>query len=83
MDKIALTLLIIGGLNWGLVGIFSFDLVAWAFGGQGAAISRAQNATSTCEAGPATGAERRRLCAVVITIHPGAGTRGAAQWSVR
>ena len=40
MDRIALTLLIIGGLNWGLVGIFSFDLVAWAFGGQGAAISR-------------------------------------------
>ena len=40
LDKIALTLLIIGGLNWGLVGIFSFDLVAWAFGGQGAAISR-------------------------------------------
>lgn len=40
VDKIALTLLIIGGLNWGLVGIFSFDLVAWAFGGQGAALSR-------------------------------------------
>ncbi len=28
-DKIALALLVIGGLNWGLVGIFSFDLVAW------------------------------------------------------
>ncbi len=27
-DKIALALLVIGGLNWGLVGIFSFDLVA-------------------------------------------------------
>lgn len=40
IDKIALTLLIIGGLNWGLVGIFSFDLVAWIFGGQGAALSR-------------------------------------------
>lgn len=40
IDKIALTLLIIGGLNWGLVGIFDFDLVAWAFGGQGALISR-------------------------------------------
>ncbi|MBQ8171348.1 MAG: DUF378 domain-containing protein [Oscillospiraceae bacterium] len=40
IDKIALALLIVGGLNWGLVGIFSFDLVAWAFGGQGAAISR-------------------------------------------
>ena len=39
-DKIALALLIIGGLNWGLVGIFSFDLVAWMFGGTGAIISR-------------------------------------------
>ena len=32
-DKIFLALLIIGGLNWGLVGIFEFDLVAWLFGG--------------------------------------------------
>lgn len=39
-DKIALALLIVGGLNWGLVGIFSFDLVAWLFGGTGAIISR-------------------------------------------
>lgn len=39
-DKIALALLIIGGLNWGLVGIFSFDLVAWMFGGTGAILSR-------------------------------------------
>ncbi len=41
IDKIALVLLIIGGLNWGLVGIFGFDLVAWAFGGAGSIISRA------------------------------------------
>ncbi len=40
-DKIALTLLIIGGINWGLVGIFNFDLVAWLFGGTGAILSRA------------------------------------------
>ncbi len=40
MDKIALTLLIIGGLNWGLVGIFEFDLVAWLFGGQTSILSR-------------------------------------------
>ena len=40
LDKIALCLLIIGGLNWGLVGIFKFDLVAWIFGGQDAVISR-------------------------------------------
>lgn len=29
---IALLLLIVGGLNWGLVGFFRFDLVAWIFG---------------------------------------------------
>ena len=40
-DKIALTLLIIGGINWGLVGIFNFDLVAWLFGGTDSIISRA------------------------------------------
>ncbi len=40
MDTIALLLSIIGGLNWGLVGIFQFDLVAWLFGGQGAVVSR-------------------------------------------
>lgn len=39
-DKIALILLIIGGVNWGLVGIFNFDLVAWAFGGVASVISR-------------------------------------------
>lgn len=39
-DKIALLLLIIGGVNWGLVGIFRFDLVAWLFGGSGALLSR-------------------------------------------
>ena len=35
MDTLALILSIIGSLNWGLVGIFQFDLVAWLFGGQG------------------------------------------------
>lgn len=32
IDWIAISLLIIGGLNWGLVGIFDFDLVATVFG---------------------------------------------------
>jgi uncharacterized membrane protein YuzA (DUF378 family) len=32
VDWIALILVIVGGLNWGLVGIFKFDLVAWIFG---------------------------------------------------
>ena len=40
MDRIALLLAIVGGLNWGLVGIFRFDLVAYLFGGQAATISR-------------------------------------------
>ena len=40
MDKIALLLVIIGAVNWGLVGVFQFDLVASIFGGQGALISR-------------------------------------------
>ena len=34
MDRTALTLTILGALNWALVGIFQFDLVAWIFGGQ-------------------------------------------------
>ena len=40
MDTIALILSIIGSINWGLVGIFKFDLVAWLFGGQDSVLSR-------------------------------------------
>ena len=40
LDKICLILSILGSINWGLVGIFQFDLVAWLFGGQDAMISR-------------------------------------------
>lgn len=40
MDKIALTLTIIGGLNWGSIGIFGFDIVAFLFGGADSALSR-------------------------------------------
>lgn len=36
----ALVLVIIGALNWGLVGLFQFDLVAAIFGGQAAPMSR-------------------------------------------
>ena len=39
-DKIALLLVIIGGLNWGSIGIFNFDIVGWIFGGQAAMGSR-------------------------------------------
>ena len=40
LDKLSLTLAIIGGLNWGLVGLFEFDLVAWLFGGSASVLSR-------------------------------------------
>jgi len=40
MDRFALLLVIIGAINWGSIGIFGFDIVAWIFGGQNAAISR-------------------------------------------
>lgn len=40
IDTISLLLTIIGGINWLLVGVFQFDLVAWIFGGQAALISR-------------------------------------------
>ena len=40
LDIIALILLIIGGINWGSIGILQFDLVAWLFGGQDALLSR-------------------------------------------
>lgn len=40
LSRIALALVIIGGLNWGLIGFFQFDLVATLFGGQNAFLSR-------------------------------------------
>ena len=40
LDKIALILAIIGGLNWGSIGIFRFDIVAALFGGQDSMVSR-------------------------------------------
>ena len=40
MDTIALILSIVGCVNWGLVGIFQFDLVAWLFGGSASLFSR-------------------------------------------
>ena len=40
LDKIALTLLIIGGVNWGSVGLFQFDLVAFLAGGQSGIVAR-------------------------------------------
>ena len=40
LDRIALVLTIIGALNWGSIGLFRFDIVAWICGGQTALVSR-------------------------------------------
>lgn len=40
LNKIALILTIIGGINWGLIGIFQLDAVAWLFGGSSSIFSR-------------------------------------------
>lgn len=40
MDRIALILSVIGALNWGSIGLFQFDVVAWICGGQASLLSR-------------------------------------------
>jgi len=40
MDRLSLLLIIVGAINWGLIGLFQFDLVAFLFGGQASLISR-------------------------------------------
>ena len=40
LDRIALILTIVGSLNWGLVGLFRFDLVAWICGGSDMLLAR-------------------------------------------
>ena len=40
LDRVALSLVIIGALNWGMVGLFGFDLVAFLCGGQVGIVSR-------------------------------------------
>ena len=40
LNRVALILTIIGGINWGLIGLFKFDLVAWIFSGQDSVLSR-------------------------------------------
>ncbi len=40
LDRIALFLCIVGALNWGSIGLFRFDIVAWIFGAQGELFSR-------------------------------------------
>ena len=40
LDRIALVLVVIGALNWGVIGLFGLDLVAFVCGGQMAVLSR-------------------------------------------
>ena len=40
IDRIALILVVVGALNWGSIGLFSFDLVAWISGGAGTLLAR-------------------------------------------
>lgn len=40
LDRLSLILVILGAINWGSVGIFRFDMIAWLFGGSGATVSR-------------------------------------------
>ncbi len=40
VDKITLILLIIGGINWGSIGLFGFDIVSWICGGSTTVLSR-------------------------------------------
>lgn len=40
LDRIALTILIIGGINWGSIGLFNFDIVSWIFSGSAYVVAR-------------------------------------------
>lgn len=40
IDRIILTFLIIGGVNWGSIGLFEFDIIGWLCGGQNSIVSR-------------------------------------------
>ena len=40
LDRISLILTIVGALNWGSIGLFQFDIVAWLFDGQASLMSR-------------------------------------------
>lgn len=40
LDRIALSLVIIGAINWGTIGLFGFDIVGWICGGQDALAAR-------------------------------------------
>lgn len=40
IDRIALTLAVIGALNWGSIGLFAFDFVSWLSGGAGTPLAR-------------------------------------------
>ena len=71
IDRIALILTIVGGLNWGSIGLFRFDLVAWICGGQTAVAARViytlvgagpRSGAFPCSFAAATSSTARRTC---------------------
>lgn len=40
MDTLAMILIVVGALNWGLIGLFQFDVIAAIFGGAASVVSR-------------------------------------------
>ncbi len=40
LDKLALSLVVIGAINWGSIGLFKFDIVGFLFGGTDSLVSR-------------------------------------------
>ena len=54
--KVCVILLIIGGVNWGLVGLFSFDAVGWLLGGSASllphCVHRGGRGSRVCHSGP-------------------------------
>jgi uncharacterized membrane protein YuzA (DUF378 family) len=67
LERIALALVIIGAVNWGLVGFFQFDLVAALFGGQSSTLARVVYAVVGLAG----------LYCLMLLFRP-AGTRGTA-----
>ena len=61
LDRIALVLTIVGALNWGSIGIFSFDIVAWICGGADALLARIICATEYSATGIAFAANALKI----------------------
>ena len=65
LDTLALILTIVGGLNWGLVGLFRFDLVAFIFGGMEFGETNLASRIIYAAVGRSAANQRRRIPALV------------------